>query len=59
MSATYRVNGYVDVRINIVDRGVHASSSASPADIAEIVKIQVTSHIGNCWIVDHKLMIEE
>jgi hypothetical protein len=59
MSSTYIVNGYVDIRIKLVDRDVHASQSSSPADIAELVKMEFEAKIGNCDILGHKMMLKE
>ncbi len=59
MSTTYKVNGYVDVRIKLVDKNVNSSSSATAQDVAEIVKIQIEETIYNIDILNHSLMIEE
>lgn len=58
MSASYDVKGYVDVRIKI-DDVFNASQSASPADIAELVKIRIETSIGSCEIKGHLLQIKE
>jgi chromosome condensin MukBEF complex kleisin-like MukF subunit len=59
MSATYIVNGYVDIRIKLTDRNIHASQSSSPSDIAELVKMEFECKIGNCDILGHKIMLQE
>lgn len=59
MSCTYIVNGYVDIRIKLIDKDIHASQSSSPADIAELVKMEFESKMGRCDILDHKIMIQE
>jgi hypothetical protein len=58
MSASYQVNGYVDVRIKI-DDVYNASQSASPANIAELVKIRIECQMGSCEIIKHLLQIKE
>ncbi len=59
MSSTYIVNGYIDIRVKLIDRNVHASQSSSPADIAELVKMEYECKIGNCEIIGHKMMLNE
>lgn len=59
MSKTFTVNGYVDIRFKLIDREVNASSSSSPADIAELIIIECQSKIGRCEILGHKIMLEE
>ena len=59
MSATYIVNGYVDVRIKLINKNINASQSSSPSDISELVKMNIENNIGLCEIIGHKIMIEE
>lgn len=59
MSSTYIVNGYVDIRVKLVEQDVHASQSSSPQDIADLVKLEYESKIGVCEILGHKMMIRE
>lgn len=58
MSASYQVNGYVDVRIK-VDDVYNASQSASPKDIADLVKFRIETNIGTCEVINHLLQIAE
>jgi hypothetical protein len=58
MSASYQVNGYVEIRIKI-DDVYDASQSASPKDIAELVKMRIECSIGSSEIIKHLLQIKE
>jgi hypothetical protein len=59
MSATYIVNGYVDIRVRLINEDIHASQSSSPKDIAELVCMKINCATGNSEILNHKLMIRE
>ena len=54
MSATYHVQGYVDVRIEI-NNDYYVSSSSTPEDIAESVLIGLGLH---CKMLNHVLKLE-
>lgn len=54
MSATYHVQGYIDVRIKI-DNDYYVSQSSTPDDIAESVKIGLNL---NCDVLNHVLKLE-
>jgi hypothetical protein len=58
MSHTYRVNGYVDVRIAIKEMDVSASQSTSSDQIAVLVADRV-SNCMNCELIGHSLLIEK
>lgn len=54
MSATYHVQGYIDVRIKI-DNDYYVSQSSTPDDIAESVKIGLGV---SCDVLNHVLKLE-
>jgi hypothetical protein len=58
MSASYDVQGYVDVRIQI-DNTYDTCQGVSTQMIADLVKWRVESSIGNCEILNHLLQIKE
>lgn len=58
MSATFRAEGYIDIRIPIDDT-IDASQSSSPAKVADLVKMRVECRVGQCEILDHMLKITE
>jgi hypothetical protein len=58
MSATHIVNGYIDIRIKLVDKDISASQYCSPMDIEELVKMEFESKIGNYDILGIEIMIQ-
>jgi hypothetical protein len=54
MSATYQVQGYVDVRIKI-DNNYYVSNSSTPEDIANSVLIGLNM---NVELLNHVLKLE-
>jgi hypothetical protein len=57
MSATYTINGYIDIRIKLIDKEIYASQSTTPEELIELIKIQLDCKLGACEIVGHKIML--
>lgn len=58
MSTSYRATGYVDIRIQLVNKKIYSTSSATAKDIGELIKNEYENTIGRCEVIDCKVMIE-
>ena len=58
MSATFKVRGYIDLRI-WVDSEFSASNGCHADDVAKIVADQYIYQIGKCTVDNHLLEIEK
>ena len=59
MSASYKVSGYIEVRIQLTNLDFNCSQSTTSEELAELVKEHVkncTNH--GCEVINHKLQME-